>query len=109
MIDPTISIPSEIPEVIKWVITAIVIPFLGFLSSKITKIDDKMVDLDSKIQLVDGKVDKVNTTLIGQDGKNGLRSRVVRMESRVENIALAIASRGIGVRVVGSSEEKDDA
>lgn len=97
MLDP-ITIPSEIPEAIKWIITAIVVPFLGFLSSKMSKIDDKIVSIETK-------VDTANTTLVGQDGKNGLRSRVIRMESKVENLGLILAAKGIVVK--GSGDEED--
>jgi hypothetical protein len=97
MNDP-ITIPSEVSETVKWIITAIVVPFLGYLSRKITKIDDKIVSIESK-------VDTANTTLIGQDGKNGLRSRFIKMETKVENLALAVASRGVVVRQPETDEE----
>jgi hypothetical protein len=99
MNDP-ITIPSEVSETVKWIITAIVVPFLGYLSRKITKIDDKIVSIESK-------VDTANTTLIGQDGKNGLRSRFIKMETKVENLALAVASRGIQVKHTESGKDED--
>lgn len=95
-----ITIPAQIPEAIKWVVTAIIVPFLGYLAKKIA-------DIDAKIVSVETKVDTANTTLVGQDGKNGLRSRVIRMESKVENLGLALAARNIQVRA--TEGEKEDA
>ncbi len=38
------------------------------------------------------KVNEVRTILIGADGKNGIRSRVRRLENKVEKLALAHAA-----------------
>ena len=36
---------------------------------------------------------ELKTILIGTDGKNGIRSRVMRLERRVENLSIRQASR----------------
>ena len=45
------------------------------------------------IHALDRKVDKINTVLIGVDGKNGLRSRIRRLEIKVDALAFAQAHR----------------
>lgn len=37
------------------------------------------------------KVNELGVVLIGVDGKNGLRSRVIRMERRIERLAIRYA------------------
>ena len=49
----------------------------------------------------------LRTVLIGVDGKNGMRSRLRRLERRVENLSLQQAARHGEVPPVSIEEEED--
>jgi hypothetical protein len=61
------------------VVEILIIPFGLYMVRVLTMIQKEVSDL--------------KTVLIGIDGKNGIRSRVIRMERRVEKLALAQAHR----------------
>jgi hypothetical protein len=69
------------------------------------KVYSALSDMSDKIDAVDGKVNMVQTILIGPDGKNGIRSRVRRLEKKVERIALFQAAN---TGTVVHSESDDD-
>lgn len=84
----TITIPSEVPEAIKWLVTAIVIPFLGYMTKKIGAIDTKIETMSTDVTKITAKL----------DGEDGLISRSIRSSSKLDNLAIAFAERGIPVR-----------
>lgn len=57
----------------------LVVPFALYVVKTLTTIQKEVSDL--------------KTVLIGIDGKNGIRSRVIRMERKVERLALQQAQR----------------
>ena len=61
------------------VVEVLIIPFGLYMVRVLTTIQKEVSDL--------------KTVLIGIDGKNGIRSRVIRMERKVERLALAQANR----------------
>lgn len=61
------------------VIELLILPFTIYIVKTLTAIQREVSDL--------------KTVLIGIDGKNGIRSRVIRMERRVERLSAAQAHR----------------
>lgn len=61
------------------IIEVLVVPFGLYVIKTLTSIQREVSDL--------------KTVLIGIDGKNGIRSRVIRMERRVERLSAAQAHR----------------
>lgn len=70
------------------VVEVLIIPFGLYMVRVLTTIQKEVSDL--------------KTVLIGIDGRNGIRSRVIRMERKVERLALAQANR------YGESPLEDD-
>lgn len=70
------------------VIEVLIIPFGLWMLKLLTEIQKEVSDL--------------KTVLIGIDGKNGIRSRVVRVERRVERLSIAQAQRH------GEDHDEDD-
>lgn len=72
-----VSSPNDIYAIVKDVIQILIIPFCIYVVTSLRKVEKK--------------VDTVNQTLVGQDGKNGLLSRVRRLEKLMENLRLGLA------------------
>ena len=70
------------------VIEVLIIPFGLWMLKLLTAIQKEVSDL--------------KTVLIGIDGKNGIRSRVIRVERRVERLSIAQAQRH------GEDRDEDD-
>ena len=70
------------------VVEVLIIPFGLYMVRVLTAIQKEVSDL--------------KTVLIGIDGKNGIRSRMIRVERRVERLAVAQAHRH------GEDAEEDD-
>lgn len=68
------------------ILEILIVPFFLWVIKTLTTIQRELSDL--------------KTVLIGIDGKNGIRSRVIRMERRVERLSAAQAHR--------HGEENDD-
>ena len=62
----------------------------------------------NKISSLERKVDKVDTVLIGVDGKNGLRSRIRRLEVKVDKLSLLQAARHGEVPDIYDKDDEDD-
>lgn len=93
-------------ELLKWVVTVVIIPALGYIVREIK-------NLSTRIEHISTKVEIVNTTLVGQDGQNGLRSRFNQVEDEINlikgnmhDLALGFAERGITLRKVDLINEK---
>lgn len=70
-------------EVIEFVFKAVelgLIPFVGYLIKKLTDISEEIKAL--------------RTVMIGIDGRNGIRSRLIRLERRLERFILNEAAHG---------------
>ncbi len=61
------------------IVEILIVPFALYIIKTLTSIQREVSDL--------------KTVLIGIDGKNGIRSRVIRMERRVERLSAAQAHR----------------
>ena len=60
-----------------------------------------------KLEAVVSTVQDLRTILIGVDGRNGIRSRVMRLERKVSNLALQQAARYSEVQL-DETEEEDE-
>lgn len=88
------AIPHGVASIfqwLQWIVSAIIIPYGVYLVKRMDRQDEKLFNLDNKVTTV-------NTTLIGQDGKNGLRSRFNNVEDRVNELAIGMAKVGIEFR-----------
>ena len=83
---------SELWNQAKDVMSVAVIPFCIFVVKKLNDIGQ--VARDTQV------------TLVGSDGKNGLRSRFGRLERRVEALALAFAAK-TGAHIPHPEEEDE--
>lgn len=98
---PDVSQIVELWPMLKDLLTIVIIPYLAW-NFKINK------ELNDKIDDIKIDVKAVNTTLIGQDGKNGLRSRFNQMERQVANIMLSLARSGMTIRIEDIKESGDE-
>ena len=64
----------------------LLLPFAWHIIKRLDKLAEVSTELSSDTR-------ELKTILIGTDGKNGIRSRVMRLERRVETLALQQASR----------------
>lgn len=63
----------------------------------------------NKINQSSSKIDRIEAILIGVDGKNGLRSRIRRLEVKVDALTLAQGRRhGEPIIIADSSEDETD-
>ena len=72
-------------EVLEFVFKAVelgLIPFVGYLIKKLTDISEEIKAL--------------RTVMIGIDGRNGIRSRLIRLERRLERLILNEAGHNNG-------------
>lgn len=76
--------PQDLFEGIIKIVEVLIIPLLWKIYSTLTSINEKQA-------LQSGEINTVKTILIGTDGKNGIRSRVRRLERRQEHTALLLA------------------
>lgn len=60
-----------------------------------------------KLESVVSTVQDLRTILIGVDGKNGIRSRVIRLERKVEQLSLQQAARGADVPTMLDDESEE--
>lgn len=89
------AMPAEIStwEVVKTAIEVAVIPFSLWIVNT--------------LRLALEELRTLRTVLIGVDGKNGMRSRLRRLERRVENLSLQQAARH-GEAIELDTNEDDD-
>lgn len=80
-------------EMLFKIIELLVLPFAWYIVKK----------LDSVV----ATVEDLKTILIGVDGKNGIRSRVMRLERKVETLSLQQAARH-GEPIREGEDEVDD-
>lgn len=80
-------------EMLFKIIELLVLPFAWYIVKK----------LDSVV----ATVEDLKTSLIGVDGKNGIRSRVMRLERKVETLSLQQAARH-GEPIREGEDEVDD-
>lgn len=71
---------SEVIEFVFKVVELGLIPFVGYLIKKLTDISEEIKAL--------------RTVMIGIDGRNGIRSRLIRLERRLERFILNEAGHG---------------
>ena len=107
-----VSKVSELWPVIKDLLTLVIIPYLAW-NFKINKeMNDKMdknnEKANEKMDNIKTDVKMVNTTLVGQDGRNGLRSRFNKMEAKVEGIMMAMSRSGMTIRSEDVKSEEPD-
>lgn len=89
------AMPAEITtwEVVKTAIEVAVIPFSLWIVNT--------------LRLALEELRTLRTVLIGVDGKNGMRSRLRRLERRVENLSLQQAARHGEVIELDANEDDD--
>lgn len=89
------AMPAEITtwEVVKTAIEVAVIPFSLWIVNT--------------LRLALEELRTLRTVLIGVDGKNGMRSRLRRLERRVENLSLQQAARHGEVIELDTNEDDD--
>ncbi len=88
--------PSDSPELwnqVKDILTVAIIPFCGYVVRQLNLIGQ--VARDTQV------------TLVGVDGKNGLRSRFGRLERRVESLVIAFAAK-TGANIPHPEGEDED-
>ena len=73
-------------DVLFKVIELLILPFAYYLIKRI----DSMVEVVGQSNKTSNEL---KTILIGADGKNGIRSRVMRLEKKVSNLSLLQAAR----------------
>lgn len=76
------------------VVKIIVVPMLAYILKKQTETSNEIQNL--------------RTVLIGIDGKNGIRSRVMRVEAKLQNLSIAQALRHSEAHQQSASESDDD-
>lgn len=86
-------------------------PPLQFLDGLVRVIEVVLVPILWKVYAalsgLTTQVGELRTVLIGSDGKDGIRSRVRRLEVRQERIALFIASQGGEYMVKPEAQPED--
>jgi tetrahydromethanopterin S-methyltransferase subunit G len=75
------------------IIELVILPLLAFIAHKMNNLERKLGSTQSEVSKMNSEVSKINTVLIGPDGKNGLRSRLRRLEVKVDQLALQQAAR----------------
>lgn len=78
----------------KDVITIVVVPFCLYIVKELKEISKAMSEL--------------STVLIGIGGKNGMRSRVARNESRIRGMELTMERSGFHIRSDNNKGDDDD-
>jgi hypothetical protein len=103
-IDSVINVPSAVSdgfEVLKWVVNTLIIPYGVYLVKRMDKQDDKLNRLDKKVETM-------NTTLVGQDGENGLRSRFKEVERLLTELRIGFSRHlGIEIRSVSRKDKEE--
>jgi hypothetical protein len=62
----------------------------------------------NKINQSSSKIDRIEAILIGVDGKNGLRSRIRRLEVKVDGLTIAQGRRhGESITIIEDDHETD--
>lgn len=88
---------DRIFDLIKYVVNTLIIPYGVYLVKRMDRQDEKLIALDKKMT-------EVNTTLVGQDGQNGLRSRFGGLERMVNELRVGFA-RHLGIEVRDTPRE----
>lgn len=73
-------------DVLFKLVELLLIPFAYYVIKRLDTVAEKVNDTH-------GTTQELKTILIGADGKNGIRSRVVRLERKVSNLSLQQAAR----------------
>lgn len=79
----------------------LVVPLLWKIYTTLSEISDKQA-------LQAGEINNVKTILIGTDGKNGMRSRVRRLERRQEQTGLLLARHLEQIPPFAHEDEEDE-
>lgn len=99
---PDVSGIANLWPMLKDILEIVIIPYLAW-NYKINKemnakLDTHRESLSKRLDEINSDVRIVNTTLVGQDGKNGLRSRFNSLEESVRELSLGMARSGIDFR-----------
>lgn len=92
--------PPEAFQIIFELIKLAVLPAIWYVTSELKSLNRTLDSLKQDTQ-------KVETILIGADGKNGLRSRIRRLEIKVDHLAIAQAARHGEPPAFRSESEED--
>ncbi len=82
-------------------IEVLVVPLLWKIYATLSEISHKQAAQT-------GEISNVKTILIGADGKNGIRSRVRRLERRQEHTSLVLARHVEQIPPLSPEEEEDE-
>jgi hypothetical protein len=82
------------------ILEAVLLALIAYIAGKIR-------ELSGRVEGTQNEVNKVSTILIGADGKNGLRSRIRRLEVKVDQLALQQAARHGEAPTIVISDEDD--
>lgn len=89
-------------------IQLVIFPLLAYFDRRIDGISKKVDILGAKLEENTQNTKAIQITLIGVDGQNGLRSRIRRLERKVEYYATAIARlTGLAPLIPEDDEDKE--
>jgi hypothetical protein len=78
-------VTADVDSIFK-LVELLLLPFSWYVVRRLDTLADSISTLTQDTR-------ELKTILIGTDGKNGIRSRVIRLERKVENLSLRQASR----------------
>lgn len=91
-------------------LTLIIIPLLYHFDRRLERLSKSIETLSREVEKSAGDTKAIQTTLIGVDGRNGLRSRIRRLEKRAEYMVVAVARlSGLTPHSLEAGDEDDDA
>lgn len=103
---------TEIMDGLKYIVNTIIIPYGVYLLKRLTNMEEKIVELDRKMDVkvveIDRKIEGIDHTVRGPNGDNGMRSRLAKIETIVDNISGALVRlTGQAVRNVKGIDQGD--
>lgn len=87
-------------DVIFKLVELLLLPFAWYVIKRLDALADD-------VKAVAKDTGDLKTILIGVDGKNGIRSRVIRLERRVETLSLQQATRHGENSIIPHEEDED--
>jgi len=87
-------------DVIMKLVEFLLLPFAWYVIKRLDA-------LSETIKTISKDTGDLKTILIGVDGKNGIRSRVIRLERRVETLSLQQATRHGENNIIAQEDDED--
>ena len=106
--DMSVISTEQLLKFIMSLIELIIIPIVIYIVNKLNQSAKSLVETNVKIQEISTKGGRIEAILIGVDGKNGLRSRIRRLEDKMDILSFAQGRRHGEPQMLFPTNDEDD-